>query len=353
MENKKAKVNKSREKALKHFRELTANWFFHMSKFTDKWCKKLKRDVAYGDKGYVITKDKKLISFCIWGDSYENDEGNIINENTRSFVKVLKTLTDEEYFDFNTELIKDTTDDEYTLDWADEPLEYDCNCATILIGGTRYIVDYEWNFQIFSQYEARFGQFVQNVAKIAPPSEWQWGCYNHAFQIALQAHRGQVDKVGVPYIEHIKAVSGYAKTCLGTIVGILHDVVEDSSITLEDLEKSCCGLKLGRVFNKHIVFAVDCLTKHEGESIEDYFGRVAKSEIAIEVKLADMRHNSDTSRWHNGQEAEAMKNKAKYFERANLLCRIAGIDEGNRLNYMTEATADWFWGEEVKNYENN
>ncbi len=109
-----------------------------------------------------------------------------------------------------------------------------------------------------------------------------------AHQLAIAAHSGQVDKGGSPYINHPVAVAEALETEEEQIVALLHDVVEDTPITLEEL--------LGRGFSRSVVEAVDCLTKREGEAREAYLARIKQNPLATVVKLADLRHNSDLSR---------------------------------------------------------
>ncbi len=109
--------------------------------------------------------------------------------------------------------------------------------------------------------------------------------------IATGAHYGQVDKGGQPYIEHPKAVASFVKTEDEKTVAWLHDVVEDTHITLGDLKS------VG--FPIYIVNAVDAITHRKGEDRQVYLDRVANNPIATQVKLADLKHNSDLTRIKN------------------------------------------------------
>jgi GTP diphosphokinase / guanosine-3',5'-bis(diphosphate) 3'-diphosphatase len=109
-----------------------------------------------------------------------------------------------------------------------------------------------------------------------------------ALEIAEDAHKGQVDLAGQPYLTHPIAVSQMGKTIEEKLVGLLHDVVEDSEWTLNDLRKA--GIP------EVIVEGVDRMTRRPGESVKSYMNRVKESELSIKVKLKDLRHNSDTSR---------------------------------------------------------
>jgi (p)ppGpp synthase/HD superfamily hydrolase len=112
-----------------------------------------------------------------------------------------------------------------------------------------------------------------------------------ALQVATQAHAGQVDKGGKPYIRHPLAVSALVDTEQEKIVALLHDVVEDTAVTLENLRS------FG--FSEDILTAVDCITKRQGEPLESYLQRVKSNPLATAVKTADLSHNSDISRIPN------------------------------------------------------
>lgn len=110
----------------------------------------------------------------------------------------------------------------------------------------------------------------------------------HAIEIATRAHAGATDKGGAPYLFHplrvMFAVSGEA----AQIVAVLHDVVEDSSVTLEDLCR--------KGFSPEVVTAVDVLTRRCGESRLQAARRATKNPLARQVKLADVIDNMDMSR---------------------------------------------------------
>lgn len=106
-----------------------------------------------------------------------------------------------------------------------------------------------------------------------------------AVNLAEKIHEGQFDKLGIPYINHVKEVadrvSEYGEDYI--IVGLLHDSVEDTDITLEDIEA-----KFGRAIRD----GVDGMTKREGEDyFDDYLPRVTLNELSRRVKVADSSHN--------------------------------------------------------------
>ena len=127
---------------------------------------------------------------------------------------------------------------------------------------------------------------------------------NKAIAVAAKAHDGQTDKGGNPYILHPLRVMMNCESEAAKICAVLHDVIEDTSITLEDLES--------QGFSNEIIVALDCLTKRKGESYEDFISRVLLNELACQVKLADLTDNMDLTRIPNpGAEDEARIQKYK------------------------------------------
>lgn len=104
-------------------------------------------------------------------------------------------------------------------------------------------------------------------------------------RIAVNAHDGMKDMVGNPAISHVLAVGLMGKNPLEQKVGFLHDVVEDSDITLEDLRAE--GVE------EDVLAAVDLLTHRSGMSYEDYVKNIvlSQNQTAIQVKLNDLHHN--------------------------------------------------------------
>ena len=112
---------------------------------------------------------------------------------------------------------------------------------------------------------------------------------DRAKAIATSAHEGQVDKAGKPYIEHPIRVMNMGKTMDEKIVGVLHDVVEDSEWTFEMLEKE--GMP------KEVVDAIKCVTKlSEDEDYDHFIARVKTNPLAVKVKLNDLKDNMDITR---------------------------------------------------------
>ena len=109
-----------------------------------------------------------------------------------------------------------------------------------------------------------------------------------AIDIAVECHSGQKDRAGEPYIQHPLRMMMKMKTAEEKITAVLHDVVEDSSITINDLRKEG--------FTENILKAVDALTKRKGESYKTSIERVKKNPLAVKVKIADLEDNMDIRR---------------------------------------------------------
>lgn len=112
-----------------------------------------------------------------------------------------------------------------------------------------------------------------------------------AIEIAARAHAGQMDKSGQPYILHPLRVMLAVKTPDERMAAVLHDVVEDTSVTFDDLAQAG--------FSEAVITAVKFLTKHPGEARQDAARRAVQNPIARKVKLADVADNMDLSRITN------------------------------------------------------
>jgi (p)ppGpp synthase/HD superfamily hydrolase len=135
-----------------------------------------------------------------------------------------------------------------------------------------------------------------------------------AIDIAISAHAGQVDKGGRPYIKHPVAVMHAVESADAKIVAVLHDVVEDSDVSLAALRAAG--------FPQHIVEAIDALSRRDGELYSEFIDRVKEVELARVVKLADLKHNSDTSRLSTISK-RTMRRLKKY---AKAIRRLEGSD---------------------------
>ena len=131
-----------------------------------------------------------------------------------------------------------------------------------------------------------------------------------ALELAKAAHKGQKDKAGNDYILHPIYVAGQMETDAEKSVAYLHDVVEDTDVTFKHLR--------GMGFSDEIVEAVEAITKRKGELYDEYIKRVSCNPLARKVKLADMKHNSDISRFKHPTEEDYARCK-KYQNKINPL----------------------------------
>ena len=138
--------------------------------------------------------------------------------------------------------------------------------------------------------------------------------FEKAIEIAARAHANQVDKAGAPYVFHPLRLMFAVKTPFERMAAVLHDVVEDTALTLADLQ--------GAGFPTEVLGAVEALTKRKGESRLDAARRAAKNPIALIVKLADVTDNMDLSRISNPSEKDFTRRK-EYEQVKELLAAIA------------------------------
>ena len=110
---------------------------------------------------------------------------------------------------------------------------------------------------------------------------------NAAKSFATTAHQGQTDKAGLPYITHPERVACRLSSPEAQVVGWLHDTVEDTFVTLEDIKTR---------FGADTAKAVDAISRREGETWEDYLIRVKANPMARMVKISDLIDNSNLSR---------------------------------------------------------
>lgn len=109
-----------------------------------------------------------------------------------------------------------------------------------------------------------------------------------AISFMFEKHKDQVDKAGVPYIFHPWHIAELMPDETKTIVALLHDVLEDTNTTVEDLRKEG--------FSEEIISTLILITYDKSENYFEYIKRVSVNEIARTVKLADLYHNTDLTR---------------------------------------------------------
>ena len=110
---------------------------------------------------------------------------------------------------------------------------------------------------------------------------------NRAMKLAYQAHHGQVDQCGVPYIFHPMHLAEQMQSEYAVCVALLHDVVEDTTLTFEDLSKQ---------FPEEVISALRLLTHDKDTEYFEYVKAIKQNTLAKQVKLADLAHNSDQTR---------------------------------------------------------
>lgn len=131
-----------------------------------------------------------------------------------------------------------------------------------------------------------------------------------AYEIAKKAHLGQIDKAGEDYIKHPEKVASFVNSDEEKAVAYLHDVIEDTELTLEDLREYG--------FSEEVLEAVDVITKKKGQDYQTYLNSVKENKLARVVKLADLRHNSDLTRLINITEKD-IERKEKYQKAIDFL----------------------------------
>ncbi len=136
---------------------------------------------------------------------------------------------------------------------------------------------------------------------------------SRAMRIAYDAHHGQYDINGVPYVFHPFHVAEQMTGEYSVCAALLHDVAEDTDITVEDLKKD---------FPPEVTDALELLTHDKNTDYFEYIKKIKDNPIAKEVKLADIAHNSDQTRiFSDSPEAAAKKAnwKLKYEKALSIL----------------------------------
>ncbi len=130
-----------------------------------------------------------------------------------------------------------------------------------------------------------------------------------ALKLCFEAHRDQVDKTGMPYVFHPFHLAEQMDTEAAVTLALLHDVVEDTDTTMEDLARMD--------FPPCVLEALSLLTHAEGVPYMDYVAEIAQNPLAVQVKLADLRHNSDLSRLDDAEKNdERMQTRMEKYRQA-------------------------------------
>ena len=131
-----------------------------------------------------------------------------------------------------------------------------------------------------------------------------------AMKLCFTAHKDQTDENGLPYVFHPFHLAEQMRDELTTVAALLHDVVEDTAYTFQDLRE------MG--FPAAVLEALALLTHDNGTPYLDYVARLKSNPIARAVKLADLRHNSDLTRLDH-VDARALSRVEKYQKAIELL----------------------------------
>lgn len=140
-----------------------------------------------------------------------------------------------------------------------------------------------------------------------------------AMCIAYKAHAGQMDKSGVPYLYHPIHLAEQMTDEATTTAALLHDVVEDTEMTLDDLREA--GIL------PEVIDAIALLTHAPGVPYLEYVRELRKNPIARAVKLADLRHNSDPARMK--EHTQHWKEKCRTYAQAITLLEEEGVADAS------------------------
>lgn len=132
-----------------------------------------------------------------------------------------------------------------------------------------------------------------------------------AIKLCFEAHAGQVDKSGIPYVHHPLHLAEQMNDEVSTIAALLHDVVEDTQYTFDDLERMD--------FGDEVMTALRLLTHDPSVPYLDYVREIAKDPVATKVKLADLAHNSDLSRLDHEPTNKDLERVQKYQKAREIL----------------------------------
>ena len=131
-----------------------------------------------------------------------------------------------------------------------------------------------------------------------------------ALKLCFEAHKNQMDKSGMPYVFHPFHLAEQMQTEETTVVALLHDLVEDTDYTIEDLTS------MG--FDKNITDAIALMTHADDVEYMNYVRKIKNNPIAKAVKLADLKHNSDLTRL-DVVDQKALSRREKYLKAIALL----------------------------------
>ncbi len=161
--------------------------------------------------------------------------------------------------------------------------------------------------------EELYNDLIERVRKYHPSDDISM--IEKAYRIAYDAHKDQIRKSGEPYIIHplcVAIILADLEMDKETIAaGLLHDVVEDTAITFDDLSS--------KGFSDNVITALRLLTHDKSVDYFEYVSLIKGNPIASAVKLADLKHNSDLSRLETITEKDGAR-KEKYEKAIQILC---------------------------------
>ncbi|MCR5704216.1 MAG: GTP pyrophosphokinase [Eubacterium sp.] len=134
-----------------------------------------------------------------------------------------------------------------------------------------------------------------------------------AMKLMFEKQKNQVDKSGLPYIFHPFHVAEQMKNEVTTIVALLHDLLEDTEVTVAELEQ------MG--FTKEVTDALKTLTRTKTENYFDYIRRIGENPVARAVKIKDLEHNMDLTRLEQISERD-LERLEKYKKSYQYLMKI-------------------------------
>jgi len=141
-----------------------------------------------------------------------------------------------------------------------------------------------------------------------------------AISLAAQYHEGQTDKGGRPYVFHPLRLMLKALTEQEQIAAVLHDTIEDTDLTLDDLRKEG--------FSDEIVEAIDRLSRREEETYHEFILRIKENRLAARVKILDLQDNMDLTRIKKPSEKD-QKRLLKYSRALDTLLSHNGTQEAD------------------------
>ena len=127
-----------------------------------------------------------------------------------------------------------------------------------------------------------------------------------AIQIAIEAHKGQLDKSGSPYILHPLHIMNSVDGLDYKIVAVLHDVIEDTDLTYDDL--------ISKGIDKEFVDSILILTKEDLDSYMEYIEKISHNKYATVVKIEDLKHNMDLTRLNRKITNKDLERNKKYMK---------------------------------------